>query len=131
MTLSWLLLTHEYTDVETGETIVTDVFIRQSGETVYVMNLYGYGYGESYMELHSDGTVDYPGQPLLDVDNALNPAGDWYNTDGSSMGNQGNVTPAAITWGLTVQWQPVGETTGCTLPTAARLLFPVAASVVM
>ncbi len=93
---------HEYTDVETGETIVTGVFIRQSGETVYVMNLYGYGYGESYMELHSDGTVDYPGQPLLDVDNALNPAGDWYNTDGSSMGNQGNVTPAAITWGLTV-----------------------------
>jgi hypothetical protein len=72
------------------------------------MNLYGYGYGESYMELHSDGTVDYPGQPLLDVDNALNPAGDWYNTDGSSMGNQGNVTPAAITWGLTVPGNNAG-----------------------
>ena len=95
---------HEFTNVQTGATDVVDVYMHQEGDNVYVMNLYGYGWGENYMVLHKDGTADYPGQPLRDVDDTLNPAGDgvWYNTNGSTMGNQASVTTQRIVWGLTV-----------------------------
>ena len=95
---------HEFTNVQTGVTDVVDVYMYQKEDKVYVMNLYGYGWGENYMVLNNDGTAYYPGQPLRDVDDTINPAGDgvWYNTNGSTMGNQATVTTQRITWGLTV-----------------------------
>ena len=98
---------HEYVNESNGQTRIQDVYIRQSGDTVYVMNLYGYGWGENYMVLGEDGNVTYPGQPLRDLVDATYPDGDgvWYNMTYSggtlTPGNVGSVTPDEITWGLT------------------------------
>ena len=51
--------------------------------------------------------MSYPQQPLRDIVDADYPGGDgmWYNNsvvDGQTVaGNEGEVTPEAITWGLT------------------------------
>ncbi len=98
---------HEFVNEYNGESRVCDVYMYQSGDTVYVMNLYGYGWGENYIVLNEDGTVSYPQQPLRDIVDAENPDGDglWYNTsvvDGQMVeGNEGLATPEAITWDLT------------------------------
>jgi hypothetical protein len=98
---------HEYVRQADGVSCVTDVYLRQSGDTVYVTNLYGYGAPQCYMTLASDGTMAYPGQPLRDIDDTTAPGGDgmWYNAtlNGTTvtLGNTGNVTPQAITWGMT------------------------------
>jgi len=98
---------HEFVNESNGETRSCDVYMYQSNDTVYVMNLYGYGYGENYMVVTEEGTMSYPQQPLRDIVNADYPGGDgmWYNNsvvDGQTVaGNEGEVTPEAITWGLT------------------------------
>lgn len=98
---------HEYVNESNNQTRIQDVYIRQSGDTVYVMNLYGYGWGENCMILDEEGVMTYPGQPLRDLVDASYPNGDgvWYNMtySGGSMtpGNVGTVTPEEITWGLT------------------------------
>ena len=98
---------HEFVNEYNGSSRVCDVYMYQSGDTVYVMNLYGYGYGVNYMVLSSDGTMSYPQQPLRDIVDADYPDGDgvWYNNslvDGQLVaGNEGTVTPDEITWGLT------------------------------
>ena len=98
---------HEFVNESNGETRSCDVYMYQSNDTVYVMNLYGYGYGENYMVVTEEGTMSYPQQPLRDIVDADYPGGDgmWYNNsvvDGQTVaGNEGEVTPEAITWGLT------------------------------
>jgi hypothetical protein len=104
---------HSYVPQATGVAVENDVYMYQSNDTVHVMNLYGFGGPEAIMILHEDGTMSYPGQPLRDIPNGMSPtgAGMWYNatvSDGSAVaGNEGNVTPAAITWGLTTPWDNV------------------------
>lgn len=99
---------HEFVNEYDNTSRIVDVYMYQNGDNVYVMNLYGYGWGENYMVLNSDGTMNYPGQPLRDIVDAENPGGDgvWYNmtySGGSAtLGNTGNVTTTEITWGLTV-----------------------------
>ena len=98
---------HEYVNESNDQTRIQDVYIRQSGDTVYVMNLYGYGWGENIMVLDQEGNMNYPGQPLRDLEDATYPDGDgvWYNMTYSggtlTPGNVGTVTPQVITWGLT------------------------------
>lgn len=98
---------HEYVNESNGKSRIQDVYIRQSGDTVYVMNLYGYGWGENAMILGNEGKMTYPGQPLRDLVDADYPDGDgvWYNmtyADGTlTPGNEGTATAEAITWGLT------------------------------
>ena len=98
---------HEFVNESNGETRSCDVYMYQSNDTVYVMNLYGYGYGENYMVVTEEGTMSYPQQPLRDIVDADYPGGDgmWYNNsvvDGQTVaGNEGEVTPEVITWGLT------------------------------
>lgn len=98
---------HEFVNESNGEARSCDVYMYQSNDTVYVMNLYGYGYGENYMVVTEEGTMSYPQQPLRDIVDADYPGGDgmWYNNsvvDGQTVaGNEGEVTPEAITWGLT------------------------------
>ena len=90
---------HEFKVEATGETRTVDVYLQQSGDTVKVVNIYGYGAPEVLMVLDTEGNVTYPSQMLRDIPDNANPAGDgvWYNTNGS-----GTVTPTAITWGETV-----------------------------
>ena len=98
---------HEFTDAATGECRVVDVCLRQSGDTVWVTNIYGYGAPEVYMVLSEDGTMSYPSQMLRDIPDEVATSGEglWYNaTSASQEGNEGAVTPAAITWGTTVAW---------------------------
>lgn len=98
---------HEYVSEADGLTHTSDVYIYQDEETVHVANLYGLGWPDNTMTLHEDGTMTFPGQAICDISNAQYPAGagEWYNAtpNGSSLtlGNQGNVTTTAITWGLT------------------------------
>lgn len=99
---------HEFKNESDGQTRTVDVYMYQNGGKVYVMNLYGYGWGENYMELNADGTMSYPAQPLRDLVDADYPSGDgvWrnmtYENGVATDGNVGTVTPTAITWGLTV-----------------------------
>lgn len=90
---------HEFVNVTGGTMNVVDVNIRQSGDTVWVTNLYGYGAPEVYMLLSEDGTMTYPSQMLRDIPNEMSPNGSgiWVNR----LGNTGTVTAEAITWGLT------------------------------
>jgi len=98
---------HEFVNESNGEARSCDVYMYQSNDTVYVMNLYGYGWGENFIVLNQDGTMSYPEQPLRDIVDADYPDGDglWYNTsvvDGEMVaGNQGEAAPEALTWGLT------------------------------
>jgi hypothetical protein len=98
---------HEFVNESNGESRICDVYMYQSGDTVYVMNLYGYGWGENYMVLYEGGTMSYPEQPMRDIVDADYPdgAGLWYNTsvvDGEMVeGCEGLVTSEAITWDLT------------------------------
>ena len=98
---TWLLVAngkHEFVNVEDGTTNVVDVNIRQSGDTVWVTNLYGYGAPEVYMVLSTDASVAYPSQMLRDIPAEMSPTGSgvWTNNDIT-----GAVTTTAITWGLT------------------------------
>lgn len=98
---------HEFVNEYDGEARSCEVYMYQSNDTVYVMNLYGYGYGENYMVLAEDGTMSFPQQPIRDIADADYPNGDglWYNNSvaGSALipGNDGEVTREVITWGLT------------------------------
>lgn len=99
---TWLLVAngkHEFVNVSDGTMNVVDVNIRQSGDTVWVTNLYGYGAPEVYMVLSEDGTMSYPSQMLRDIPAEMSPNGNgmWMNMGG----NTGAVTAEAITWGLT------------------------------
>jgi len=84
------------------------VYIRQSGDTVWVTNLYGFGWRDNYMLLDANGGMSFPGQPIRDISNAANPGGDgvWYNTtlngDDAVMGNNGTANQNELLWGLTV-----------------------------
>ena len=108
---TWLLKPngkHEFVRQSDGVTCVVDVYLTQpSKDMVYVTNLYGFGGPQCYMQLATDGTMTYPEQPLRDIVDSTAPGGDgmWYNAtlNGSALipGNVGNVTPQAITWGLT------------------------------
>ena len=99
---------HEYKSQSDGVTRTNEVYMRQSGDTVYVTNLYGMGWPGDHMILSSDGSMSFPGQPIADISDAEYPGGDgvWYNNsyqNGSLRpGNAGNVTSAMITWGLTI-----------------------------
>ena len=96
---------HEYKD-NNGQTHTVSVYLRQSGDNVYVTNLWGLGWEEDYMVLDEDGGMTFPGQPICDINDAESPAGAglWYNAsdNNGTLGNVGNATPAMITWGLTV-----------------------------
>lgn len=104
---------HSYVSQATGALVENDVYMYQTGDTVHVMNLYGFAGPEAIMVLHEDGTMTYPGQPLRDIPDGVSPtgAGMWYNATmtGSNAvaGNEGNVTATAITWGLTTPWDNV------------------------
>lgn len=89
---------HEYVNQADGSASSVDVYIRQSGDTVYVTNLYGMGWSEDYMLLSEDGVMTFPSQPIADISDSENPAGDgmWYNNTLS-----GNATTEEITWGQT------------------------------
>ena len=109
----WLLVPngkHEFIDVATGEPRMVDVCIRQSGDTVYVTNIYGYGAPEVAMVLNSDGTMTYPQQMLRDIPASAADGGEglWYNATaaggGVTGGNTGNASIEEITWGHTVAW---------------------------
>ncbi len=109
---------HEFTTEASGQPRSADVYLRQSGDTVYVTNLYGLGGPESYMLLNAGGTMTYPSQPLCDITAAMSPNGDgmWWNAsvNGSALvpGNEGNATAAAITWGLLRPWDHADGWTG-------------------
>lgn len=99
---TWLMVAngkHEFVNVSNSTTKTVDVNIRQSGDTVWVTNLYGYGAPQVYMLLSEDGSMSYPSQMLRDIPNEMSPNGSgiWVNRNG----NSGTVTPEAITWGLT------------------------------
>lgn len=99
---------HEYADEKDGVSHVVDVYIHQSGDTVWVTNLYGFGWRDNYMLLDTDGGMTFPGQAFRDINDAVNPAGDgvWYNTtlsgNNAVMGNTGTASKDEILWGLTV-----------------------------
>lgn len=99
---------HEFTNETDGNSNVVDVYIRQSGDTVWVTNLYGFGWRDNYMLLDANGGMSFPGQPIRDISNAANPGGDgvWYNTtlngDDAVMGNNGTANQNELLWGLTV-----------------------------
>ena len=99
---------HEYADEQSGESHLVDVYIRQSGDTVWVTNLYGFGWRDNYMLLDTEGGMTFPGQAFRDINDADSPAGDgvWYNTtlngDNAVMGNTGTATKDELMWGLTV-----------------------------
>ena len=99
---------HEYTSVADGVTHTSEVYIKQSGDTVYVLNLYGMGWPQNYMVLNSDNLMSFPGQPFADIADAEYPGGEglWYNAHNASgaLGNEGEVIPAMITWGLTIPY---------------------------
>lgn len=111
---------HEFTDVATGEARMVDVCIRQSGDTVYVTNIYGYGAPEIAMILNSDGTMTYPLQMLRDIPDeaAAGGMGVWYNaTDNGgdiAGGNTGAVNQEEITWGATMPWNRARTWSGWT-----------------
>ena len=99
---------HEFADEQGGVSHLVDVYIRQSGDTVWVTNLYGFGWRDNYMLLDADGVMTFPGQAFRDIDDAANPAGDgvWYNTtlngNNAVMGNTGTASKDELLWGLTV-----------------------------
>ena len=99
---------HEYTDEKNGMPHSADVYIRQSGDTVYVTNLYGFGWRENVLLIGSDGVLTFPGQAIRDISDAENPGGDgvWYNTtlngDNAEMGNTGTASKDELLWGLMV-----------------------------
>ena len=99
---------HEFADEQGGVSHLVDVYIRQSGDTVYVTHLYGFGWRDNFMLLDADGVMTFPGQAFRDIDDAANPAGDgvWYNTtlngNNAVMGNTGTASKDELLWGLTV-----------------------------
>ena len=98
---TWLLVAngkHEFVSVADGTMTTVDVNIRQSGDTVWVTNLYGYGAPEVYMVLNEDGTMDFASQMIRDIpaDMAAGGNGLWMNSAVS-----GTATTTAITWGQT------------------------------
>jgi hypothetical protein len=99
---------HEYTDEKDGTPYSAEVYIRQSGDTVYVTNLYGFGWRDNVMLIEADGVLNFPGQAIRDISDANYPDGDgvWYNTtlngDDAVMGNIGTASKDELLWGLTV-----------------------------
>ena len=113
---TWLMVPngkHEFVNEFDDADCSVDVYIRQSGDTVWVANLYGYGAPSTYMLLSQDGTMTYPGQMVRDIPNEMSPNGSglWTNTtlvSGTPQpGNAGQVTTTAITWGMTTPWDNV------------------------
>lgn len=107
---TWLLRPngkHEFTSEANGQTKSVDVYLRQSGDTVFVYNLYGFGGPESYMLLGQGGAMTYPCQPFCDITTEMSDSGDgmWWNVSGDlTPGNVGTATTEMITWGLTKPW---------------------------
>ena len=98
---TWLMAPngkHEFVNQADGTTNVVDVYIRQSGDTVWVTNLYGYGAPEVFMVLATDGTMSYPSQLVRDIPNSMSPNGSGVWTNSAVTGA---ATADAITWGLT------------------------------
>ena len=99
---------HEYVDETSGDAHEVDVYIYQSQDTVWVTNLYGFGWRNNYMLLNTEGVLSFPGQAFRDISDAANPGGDgvWYNTtlngNNAVMGNTGTASNDALRWGLTV-----------------------------
>ena len=100
---------HEFTDEKDGTANSVEVYIRQSGDTVWVTNLYGFGWRNNYIVLEEGGVMNFPGQAIRDISNANNPGGDgvWYNTTWSGegdpvMGNTGSANANGLNWGLVV-----------------------------
>ena len=99
---------HEYADERGGATHLVEVYIRQSADTVYVTNLYGFGWRDNYMLIDADGVLTFPSQAFRDINDAQNPNGDgvWYNTtlsgNNTVMGNTGTASKDELLWGLTV-----------------------------
>ena len=89
---------HEFVNQADGTTTVVDVNIRQSGDTVWVTNLYGYGAPEVYMLLNEDAEVTFPSQMIRDIPNEMSPNGSGVWNNNAMMGG---VTPTVILWGLT------------------------------
>jgi len=99
---TWLLVAngkHEFVNESDGTTCTVDVNIRQSGDTVWVTNLYGYGAPEVYMILDENATMTYPSQMIRDIPDEMSPNGSgmWQNS-----AETGAVTTQAITWGQTI-----------------------------
>jgi hypothetical protein len=102
---------HEYTVEATGEKRTVDVCLQQHGDTVKVVNIYGYGAPAVEMVLNTDATVSYASQMLRDIPGAASPGGEglWRNTNAD-----GNVTATAITWGQTIPTDGVQNWPGWT-----------------
>lgn len=110
---TWLVVPngkHEFVSEYDDTSYSVDVYIRQSGDTVWVTNLYGYGAPSTYMLLDQDGNMTYPGQMVRDIPDTMSPNGSglWINTTlaggVATPGNAGHVTPTVITWGMTTPW---------------------------
>ena len=98
---TWLMVPngqHVFVNQADGTTSTVDVYIRQSNDTVWVTNLYGYGAPEVYMVLNSDGTMSLPAQMVRDIPNTMSPNGSGVWTNSAVTGA---ATVSAITWGLT------------------------------
>ena len=98
---TWLLVAngkHEFVNEADGTQSIVDVNIRQSGDTVWVTNLYGYGAPQVYMVLDSVGAMTFDSQMVRDIPASMSPSGNgmWQNSAVT-----GTVTHEAITWGLT------------------------------
>ena len=100
---------HQFVDEKDGTAHAVNVYMYQSNDTVWVTNLYGFGWRNNYMLLDADRVMTFPGQTIRDISNANNPGGDgvWYNTtldaeENPVMGNTGSVSKDEITWGLMV-----------------------------
>ena len=106
---------HEYRyNSLTAPVTGNDIYMVQTDDTtVKVWNLWGQGMPAVELYMNTDGTVDFPSQPIYDpaLDDEGEDAGFYYNwtvtwNTGSDViggwanaGNTGNATPEAITWG--------------------------------
>lgn len=107
--------THENT--VRGTSYTDDVYMLQTNDTTVVTwGLWGMGMPGTVMYIHEDGTMDFPAQYVydaegddfanstfeLDADHGFIFDADGYVDGFVGFGNQGNVTPEAITWDHTV-----------------------------
>lgn len=102
---------HEFVNVADGTTSVVDVNIRQSGDTVWVANLYGYGAPEVFMLLNEDDEMSFPSQMIRDIPDEISPNGSGVWNNNAMMGG---VTPNAILWALTTPTDGVQTWSGWT-----------------
>ena len=76
------------------------IYMFQSNDTVYVYNLYGH-HVMNYMTINADGTMIFPHQSMGDNVYNFSYSSGSLSAFSRKKGCTGNVTPEAITWGIT------------------------------